>query len=57
MNEKSNAIWCKCMGMTEKIDSTCACHRQKRKELLYSMLCVNTGVIGASGMRDFMRVK
>lgn len=33
----------------QKIDCTCVCQSEKRKEFLCSMLCINAGVLGASG--------
>lgn len=56
MNEKSNAIRWKCMEMTEKLDTTCSCSKQKRKDFFHSILCMNTGVIGASGMRFYEKL-
>jgi hypothetical protein len=46
------------MGMMGKIDCTCCAYdRQKRKELLHYLLCINTGVIGVSGMCFYMFVE
>lgn len=47
--------WCeknyakRCIGKKQKIDCTCVCQSEKRKEFLYSMLSINIGVVGASG--------
>lgn len=47
MYEKNNAISCMCIA---KIDYTCPCRIEKRKELFRSILCINTGIIGTTGM-------
>lgn len=51
----ANADGCKinyaneCLEKMQKIDCTCVYQRENRKDFLCSMLCINAGIVGASG--------
>lgn len=38
-----------CLEKKQKIDCTCVYQRENRKDFLCSMLCINAGIVGASG--------